>query len=127
VLRLALTYRLCTEGANHVAAGLEPTTVAVGAGLTLFGVALIACGVFIAVGSFVAWVASLVTALVGLAVVSRFLSLDLAILSGQSQEFMLELALAIGLALTGGGDYSVDAWLFGRRTISIPPRVNSAH
>lgn len=38
----------------------------------------------------------------------------------------LALTITLSLALLGPGAYSVDAYLFGRREINIPPRIRSS-
>jgi uncharacterized membrane protein YphA (DoxX/SURF4 family) len=123
VLRLALFHWLGAAGQELVVAGLMSASTAAGAALSLVGTVvggaalLLAFGVVARSAAFVGALAMLV------ALVDEFWRVGIAFADGaRREELVLGTALALGVALIGPGAYSVDAWLFGRREISIPPR-----
>ena len=92
--------------------------------LGIAGALWIVAAVFIACGMFTGRVA------MGVALIEPVMMLvRLAVVGsgadamGAAPDHLLETAIAIGLGLVGPGAYSVDARVFGRREIIIPPRA----
>jgi putative oxidoreductase len=118
-----LLLRATTGVTAAVQAGLYlSTTVRPTVGIWLVGLAVIACGVSLAIG----WLTPGCSTAIGLGYAavafSRFQTVDSAIfLDWLAALFGLIAALAI--ALVGPGAFSLDAHLFGRREIVIPHRV----
>lgn len=75
----------------------------------------------LAVGLFVPWVASSLTAVLSVLIVLRFLNVGVSPTATIHVD-LLQAVIAATLALAGAGALSIDARTFGRREITIPPR-----
>jgi uncharacterized membrane protein YphA (DoxX/SURF4 family) len=76
-------------------------------------------GLLIAIGVFTPFVQALLA--VGVVITLPGLPLDPLLQDAASQAQVLKLTIVITLALIGPGAYAVDAKLFGRREVRIPP------
>lgn len=123
LLRLVLASYVVGSGAAAAALGPGATNahdVVIGC----YGVMTLVGGVLIAAG-LLTRVVQLVVALVELAAVGvqPWVSGYEGLVFGTWHTALLATGVAVGLTLLGPGAYSVDASLFGRREIVIPPRA----
>jgi uncharacterized membrane protein YphA (DoxX/SURF4 family) len=125
-LRLVSAFALLDAGLRLTGLG-APADVAHPPLAALLGGALALCGVLLAAGCLTPIVVGVVTVLMMLAAFEMRSAL-LAIWNALINSWfvpVLELVVVVSLALLGPGRYSVDAYLFGRREIIIPPRSDS--
>ena len=84
------------------------------------GLVGLAAGVMLTVGSFTPF-AGVVVAIMGLAVSLSMLPASVPTLFSTPEAIIFSVPLLLAVIVLGPGAYSVDARLFGRRTIIIPP------
>ena len=120
MLRLALAGSLVADGAHLVASARELGSGSDGAALVAF--LLLLCAALVAAG-FLSELAPLAVICVqATAIGMRFWAIGMLMTHADVlQTLMLELVMALGLAMIGPGAYSVDARLSGRQEIVIPP------
>jgi uncharacterized membrane protein YphA (DoxX/SURF4 family) len=124
VLRIALSTSLLTDGARLVGRARELGNGSDGPAL-FFGVLLMLCAVLIGTGFLTNIVQPVVVFMQAVTLGTRVSAIGLMIVNaGVFHIPLLELALALGLAMTGPGAYSIDARLFGRQEIIIPPSLD---
>src|SRR5262245_17259654 len=124
MLRLALAGSLLVDGthlagrAREVADGSDGPTL-------LVGLLLMLCAALVCPGFLTNIVQFAVVVVQTIVVGTRFWAIGLVLVNAAVFHVsLLELALALGLAMTGPGAYSIDARLFGRQEIVIPPSVD---
>jgi hypothetical protein len=89
-------------------------------------IALIGCGAMGGIGFLTPAVQSVAAAILTLRISDHLWSGGFTALPVHLPSAILAAAIAVSLALAGPGAYSIDAYLFGRREIRIPPRITSA-
>jgi uncharacterized membrane protein YphA (DoxX/SURF4 family) len=120
MLRLALAASLVADGAHLVAGARELGSGADGPALVAF--LLLLCAALTGAGFLSDLVPFAVIGAQAVTIGLRFWAIGLLITHADVlQTLMLELAMALGLAMIGPGAYSVDARLSGRQEIVIPP------
>lgn len=120
LLRVVLAVFLLMEGAARTTGAFDAS--ASNAGRIAYGVALIVLGIPVALGFLTPIVHVMVAVVESAAIV-----VGLALLTdGRWQIAVLEIVIALALAMIGPGAYSLDSRLFGRREIVIPPRLVEA-
>lgn len=122
-LRVALAASLAADATRLIATFRDPTADGV---TTALLVCLFAAGAASAAAGFLTGLLQTTVALALLATLGRQIWIAALAASpsvGAWHVPLLELALAAALALIGPGAYSIDARLFGRQEIVIPPSI----
>jgi uncharacterized membrane protein YphA (DoxX/SURF4 family) len=126
LLRVGLAAVLVTEGATPIIDSSRATSGA-GAGAVLYGLVLITAGLCAAAGFLTPIVQTIVAVVESVSAVKLLPALAWAVFrSSEWQRAVLEIAIALALALVGPGAYSLDSRLFGRREIVVRSRGNTA-
>lgn len=121
-LRLVLTSLLFVDG-SHALGVSDPVRAIAGAFAALVSLLMIACAACVGIGLLTPLTQTIVVVIEVAMLSSRWWAPEgLAIAYEPWQARVCQAAIAASLALIGPGAYSVDAKLFGRREINIPPR-----
>jgi uncharacterized membrane protein YphA (DoxX/SURF4 family) len=120
LLRVVLAVFLLIDGATRTAGAFDASVPS--AGRIAYGVALIVLGIPVALG-FLSPIVHVMVAVVESASMAAGLAL---LTDGHWQITVLQIGIALALAMIGPGAYSIDSRLFGRREIVIRPRLTQA-
>jgi uncharacterized membrane protein YphA (DoxX/SURF4 family) len=122
MLRLALAGSLVADGAQLVTGARALGSGSDGPALVAF--LLLVCAALLCTGFLSDLVPFAVICMQAITIGMRFWTIGMLMThAAVMQTLMLELALALALAMTGPGAYSIDARLFGRQEIVIPPAL----
>lgn len=126
VLRLVLSGFLFFDASGVRAAGFSWPAIDGVIGMVA-ALLLVACGALVGLGSLTP-ITQIVVLVVQAAILSSEWWAPTSLMAyGPWQARLCVIAMALALALTGPGAYSLDARLFGRREITFPPRTRGSH
>ncbi|MGH2437545.1 MAG: hypothetical protein ACRDFA_11180 [bacterium] len=126
LLRLVLAIHLIAEG-TLMTAVLNGANDVKSAAAGAFGLLQMFCGALAAAGFLTPIIPTIVAVVELGSVGDRLTTIDSAMMAAGSWDAaILAIAIAASLALLGPGAYSIDAHLFGRREIYIPPRATAS-
>jgi uncharacterized membrane protein YphA (DoxX/SURF4 family) len=124
LLRVALAALLVIEGATRALTAFA--TRAPDLGALSHGLTLIVLGLPVALG-FLTPIVHLTVAIVEtIALASGVVMFGSGWWQAAGQATLLQIVIALAIAMTGPGAYSIDCRLFGRREIVIRPRLDEA-